>query len=228
MKKIAFWYVVLLCGAWGLEIKPASLTISPSFVSKISAAIDTITLTNTSNAVVSIDTVTITFLNGDSADFRSGIGCTDYSCFNYGGWSYGASSHQALHYLRDSLYMLQDVSAGVVRYTLQPHDSLKFIVYSAINCPVCGRMPSFPKTTRFRFDFIGGNGVRDSFLLNLENPTATTYNIKQKNNQPVSRLTSYVNLRGQSINTRHSSTLITSVKGEKLLNVKIGVAVPGR
>lgn len=60
MKKTAFWYVVLLCSAWGLEIIPDSLTTTPSVVSRISAAIDTIMLKNTGESVVSIDTITIT------------------------------------------------------------------------------------------------------------------------------------------------------------------------
>jgi hypothetical protein len=225
MKKTMFWYFVLFYSIWGLEIKPASLTISPNSISRVTAAFDTIAIVNTSNNVVSIDSVTITFLNGDSADFRCGVGCTDFSCFNYGGWSYGASTHQALRYLKDSLYLLQDLSTGVVRYTLQPHDSLKFIVYSAINCPVCGRRPAFPTTTRFRFDFIGGNGERNSFLLNLENPTTTIFNVKQKNNQSESKLNLYVNLRGQSINARHSSQ-ITSAMGKKLLDVKNNATAP--
>lgn len=227
MKKTVFWYAVLLYSVWGLEIKPASLTISPNSMSPVTAAFDTIAIVNTSNNVVSIDTVTITFLNGDSADFRCGVGCTDFSCFNYGGWSYGATTHQALRYLHDSLYLLQDLSTGVVKYTLQPHDSAEFIVYSAINCPVCNRMPAFPKTTHFRYDFIGGKSVHATFLLNLESPTTTIYNVKQKNKQPVSRLSLYVNLRGQSISTRHSAQ-ITSVKGMKLLDVKNNATVPCR
>lgn len=123
--------------------------------------------------------------------------------------------------------MLQNASGSIIKYSLQPHESINFIVYSAINCPVCGRMPSFPKTTTFRFEFIGGNGVRDSFLLKLENPTPVIDNVKRQNNQSVSRITSYVNLRGQCITDRHSAQ-ITSVKGEKLLNVKNSSDVPRR
>lgn len=227
MKKIALWNLMLACTIWGLEIKPVSLTISPSFVSKISAAIDTITIKNTSEIVVTIDTVTITFLNGDSADFRNGVNCMDYTCFNYNGWSYGALSHQFLRYLRDSLYLLQDLSGNPVRYTLQPHDSMDFIVYSAINCPVCGRMPSFPATTRFRFDFVGGSGQHNSFFLNLENITAVFYGTNQKCDHLVSQQTPCVNLRGQAVNARYS-TQVTSIKGKKLLIVKNSVAIPER
>jgi hypothetical protein len=226
MKKTVFWYVVLLCNVWGLELNPDSITISSSLIKKITGTIDTIIIKNNGESPVSIDSVKIMFLNGDSVDFRSGKNCTDFSCYNYSGWSYGMSQ-QVLHYLCDSLYLLQDVSGNLLQYTIQPYDSVIFPLWSAINCPVCGRRPSFPTTTRFRFDFVGKNGMRDTFFLNVQNPTPVVYNANQKSGHTVLKQSSSVNLRGQTIFTPHS-TQITSIKGKKLLNIKNSTVAPKR
>jgi hypothetical protein len=224
MKKIAFWNVVLFCGVCGLELNPDSITISSNLIKKISGTIDTIIIKNTGESAVSIDSVKIMFLNGDSFDLRSGKNCADFSCYNYSGWSYGMSQ-QVLHYLHDSLFLLEDVSGNLLKYTIQPHDSVKFPLWSVINCPVCGRMPSFPTTTRFRFDFVGKNGMCDTFFLNVQNPTPIVYNANQKRDHTVLQQSSSVNLRGQTIFTPHS-TQITSIKGKKLLNIKNSTVAP--
>lgn len=157
---------------FGLDVKPDSMSLTLNLMQNYHNALDTIILYNPSDKQIQIDTVTIKFLNGNPLDFSMGKACdpTDSlhsRCYIYSGWFYGLS--MSLGYVRDSLFVLQN--KGVVQYTIQPRDSVQFSICAIINCPYCGRRPSFPATTKFLYSFNIRNGERASFLLKLNHPT---------------------------------------------------------
>jgi hypothetical protein len=161
--------------ALGLEVKPDSSSFTVQLMQKYSKVLDTITLYNGTEGPIQIDTMSIAFLNGDSAECKFGNMCdsANWSCYNYSGWLYGMTD-TSLRYSKDSLFILQDQNGKLLRYMLQPKDSLKFCLRIITNCPVCGRLPSFPATTKFRYSFITTNGEKASFLLTLNRATAVS------------------------------------------------------
>jgi hypothetical protein len=52
---------------------------------------------------------------------------------------------QPMRYVRDSLFLLQAAKVKPVSLALPTNDALPFALDFPIHCPICGRMPSFPK-----------------------------------------------------------------------------------
>lgn len=205
-------------GIAGLEIKPDSLSVSANLFQKYNSDIDTIVIVNTGDRSLSIDTIKIKFLNGVQADFRCGVNCNSLSDYNYNGWCYGYSL-KTLRYLSDSLYMLQDSLGNPVGYSISAHDSLKFPLSVFVNCPICNRMPSFPSTTLFRYDFVDNNGTHVYFTLSLKNSTAVFYHTGAAAIHSDKRQTSSINLQGKKVNAPYSTQIITR-NGKKKLEMK--------
>ena len=198
--RIWVWLFFAISGILGLEIQPDSLSRTLRLLSYYYAPIDTIVLYNPGSERISIDTVFIKFLNGSiPTDFQAGKDCdpTHFYQYVYQGWVYG-SDIVSLRYVSDSIFLLQD-SVGIPRrYQLQPGDSLLFHLNVISNCPVCGRMPSFPATTRFLYSFIAAEGGA-TFLLTLDQPTAVSPARISSIKKPVRGIEPYYNLRGQKV-----------------------------
>jgi hypothetical protein len=207
----------------GLEINPDSSSLSLHLIRNYPEAIDTIIIKNCGDKPLSIDTVAIKFLNGATVDFRCGINCKSFSDYNYSGWTYGFSS-QTLRYRCDSLFLLQDSDCNLVKYAVPAHDSMKFILRIITNCPICGRMPSFPTTTSFKYDFIEKNGGHNYFILNLKNATGTISNADRKSIRPNTQRKPPVNLRGQTLNSLYPAAQITAQDGKKIGMMKRRIA----
>jgi hypothetical protein len=205
IRKILLVFLVASC-AFGLEVKPDSLSLTVELLQNMYKALNTITLYNTTSDQIQIDTVFIKFLNGDSTDFKRGQNCdsSDWSCYNYGGWTYGGVASStiiiALRYMKDSLFFMGKISGGPIEYTIPPHDSLQFSVRIITNCSVCDRMPSFPATTKFQYSFIARNGQKASFLLKLNEPTHVAPVQIPHHYLPAGRRGALYNLRGQKMN----------------------------
>jgi hypothetical protein len=73
-----------------------------------------------------------------------------------------------LRYLRDSLFLLQDGSGKPVTINLAPGASASFALHYPVNCPVCGRLPSYPGATRYAFTFIASEGSRAVLTVDLD------------------------------------------------------------
>ena len=101
-----------------------------------------------------------------------GIDCrpTQFYDYNYDGWVYG-SLNKTLRYLRDSLFLLQDTSGNIATISIAPNDSSDFIIYLVVNCPLCARSPSFPKTTRYLYLFQNSSGRSDSLKVYINDKT---------------------------------------------------------
>lgn len=202
--------------ALGLELKPdsASLAMPETFTS--ANPLDTITVYNPSPSPLTIDTVSIRFLNGDASDFSMGKNCNPadslhFGCYLYGGWLYGPTT-MALGYKQDSLFFLCG-RKGAVRYAVPARDSLKFVVYRIVNCPVCGRMPSFPAATRYLFTFVCASGERASFLLKFNPKTGVTAARGVRGEKQADGIAVTLTLQGQKIQKQTSSGMI--VRGRK-------------
>jgi hypothetical protein len=205
IQKMLYIFLAASC-AFGLEVKPDSLSLTVKLMQNLYKALDTITLHNTAGDQIQIDTVFVKFLNGgDSTDYKLGKNCDSlgWSCYNYSGWTYGgvASSTKIidLRYIKDSLFVLQNAGSGPITYTIPPRDSIRFIVCAIINCPVCDRMPSFPATTKFLYTFVVSNGQKASFLLTLNQPTHVAPVQITHRYLPAGRLGQLYNLRGQKM-----------------------------
>jgi hypothetical protein len=150
----------------------SSVTIQP--MQSIDKVIDSVKICNTAPTSITIDSVIIKFLNGDSADFSRGKNCDPANFFQYfyGGWVFGISS-KSLRYVRDSVFLLQDSLGVPVVISIGANSCTTFPLREITNCPVCGRMPSFPKTTRYSYTFCtsGGNKV---FLFKINDVTAVS------------------------------------------------------
>ncbi len=207
IQKIIFVCLVASC-AFGLEVRPDSLSLTVNLMQNRYKVLDTITLHNPSGEQIQIDTVSIKFLNGDSIDFKRGKNCdsSNLSCYNYSGWTYGMFSNSmksiSLRYIKDSLFLLQDTAGNPVEYTIPSNDSLQFGVCSIINCSLCDRTPSFPATTKFQYSFIARNGQKASFLLTLNQPTNIAPFQIPHHYLPAGRLGQLYNLRGQKMDGR--------------------------
>jgi hypothetical protein len=166
------WIFILSSCTLGLNIIPDSISKSVAPMSYYGLPLETIKLKNQSNTVIAVDSILIRFQNGDSSDFRMGFDCqpTQFYDYNYKGWVYG-SFNKTLRYLRDSLFLLQDSVGNIITISIAPNDSADFIVYLVVNCPICGRMPSFPKTTRYLYLFHSSSGKSDSLKVYIDDKT---------------------------------------------------------
>lgn len=204
------WAQFVLAGwllASGLEVKPDSLFFPVSLQHSYYTVLDTVTLYNPSDTQVTIDTVLVKFLNGSSADFP-------------GVWSYGVQS-VTLRYVKDSLFILDDYLGLDIHYTVQPHDSLHFMVRIIGTCYFCNSLPRFPKATKFRFYFATAKGQRASFLLTLD-PVTTVAEARVQ----------YLHLpshgRGQSYNLQGKRTDVLSPAGVTIRNAELRCAFHGK
>jgi hypothetical protein len=204
LQKVLFSCLAASC-AFGLDVKPDSLSLTVKLLPNYTKALDTITLYNNSSNRIQIDTVSIKFLDGNSTDFKRGKGCdsADWSCYNYNGWSYDVFSYgviiNSLRYSKDSLFLLQDSAGSLINYTILPHDSLQFGLRVISGCAICDQMPFFPATTNFQYSFIVTNGQRAAFHLTLHEPTHVAPVQIPHRYLPAGRLGQLYNLRGQKM-----------------------------
>lgn len=158
----------------GLAVVPQ--TVSDAFRPSY-RAFDTVSLVNESARDIRVDSITIRLLDGGAnprpAEFTACKTCPHDSlyAYNYNGWMYGHTLDRSLRYLRDSLFLIQDGSGVPVSVSLAPGASAPFALHYPVNCPVCGRMPSYPGATRYAFTFIASDGSRA--VLNVEANFAT-------------------------------------------------------
>lgn len=149
--------------AQGLEVIPDSVTVDFRFGAD---AFDTVSLVNKTAGMLRVDSITIRLLDGGAnprpADFTACKACPPDSigAYIYSGWLYGSSLAQSLRYLRDSLFLIQDRFGVPVSVSLAPGVSAPFALQYPVNCPVCGRPPSYPGATRYAFTFIASDGGR--------------------------------------------------------------------
>lgn len=176
----------------GVAIRPDSIALRIAPMTAMHSAIDTVCLKNGASTAITIDSIHIFFLNGDTArDFRMGSDCHpgQFLEYNYNGWVYG-TTHTTLRYVRDSLFLLQDSAGNATSVTINPNDSEFFYVHVITNCPICGRMPSFPNTTRYRYFFHvpGDAGFNLIVLINdpgiTSNRTPMDYSFKRTDQNP--------------------------------------------
>lgn len=85
---------------------------------------------------------------------------------------YGASTAQSLRYLRDSLFLIQDSRGAPVALDIGAGATVPFGLDFPVNCPVCGRMPSYPGATRYAFTFVSSDAGRAELSLAVSHPTA--------------------------------------------------------
>ncbi len=167
-----FSLLIFFDDSFGLNLNPDSLAKDISPMSHYSLPLGTITIKNESDQKVIVDSVNIRFLNGDSMDFKMGIDCQpdEFYDYNYRGWVYGIT-YMSLRHVQDSLFTLQDSLGDRVSFSINAHDSSQFVLYLIVNCPMCGRMPSFPSTTNFLYLF-HSTGHSDSLIINVQDQTS--------------------------------------------------------
>jgi hypothetical protein len=192
MEKLLLLLLLLLptCG-FGLIIHPDSIVLNIKPMMAMHSPIDTVCLKNETNAAIIIDSIKIRFCNGDSEDFKKGFDCqpAQFLDYNYRGWLYGAT-HTSLRYLRDSLYLLQDSLGNQTTITIHPNDSAFFNLQVITNCPFCGRMPSFPKASKYIYSFhlSGNTNINLIAIVNNEGSTSIhspmDYGLKQISPNP--------------------------------------------
>jgi hypothetical protein len=177
MKKYLLIVVLLLPSySTGLTIHPDSIVLTIKPMLAMHSPIDTVTLKNETNAAIAIDSIKIRFCNGDSGDFKKGYNIQpgDFNRYNYEGWVYGGATHVCLQYLRDSLFMAQDSVGLPMKIFLHPNDSAFFYLQVITNCPVCGRMPSFPNTSKYRYSFHLSNNTSINLMVRLNDTVFTS------------------------------------------------------
>lgn len=160
--------------SFGLDLIPDSV-ISKSRDSLIRGDlnIDTVEIKNASSAAITVDSILIRFLDGDSLDFKRGIILSDpgYYAHVYNGWTYGRYS-KSLGCLRDSLFLLIDSIGRPVSMSIAPESSIEFVICLPVNCITCGRMPAYPKTTRYQYLFNSTGTSSDSLKVILSENTS--------------------------------------------------------
>ncbi len=176
MKKSILLLVLFLpaCG-FGFNIQPDSIVVDSFSFLKMHSAIDTIYLKNETNSTMTIDSIKIRFIDGNPTDFRKGIDCQpeEFLEYNYQGWLYG-DTRISLRYLRDSLFMLQDSSGNLIKISLNPNDSTFFYIQEIINCLFCGRMPSFPATSKYIYSFFLSDNTISNLKVTVKRPGQTS------------------------------------------------------
>jgi hypothetical protein len=156
----ACWLPTIALSA-GIAIQPASIETDkqPGY-----QPYDTVMVLNLSTTPLRVDSITLRFLNGgpnpNPNDFIACKTCPHdtLSHYVYGGWTYGSMEAISLRYVQDSLFLLQDQKGKPVSLELQALDSIAFPLEFPINCPVCGRLPSYPGATQYRFTFYSSDG----------------------------------------------------------------------
>jgi hypothetical protein len=163
--------------SFGLTIEPDVVVKNISPLMEYNAPIDTVIISNTGGTDVVVDSITIQLLDGDSIDFAAGKTCEpgSASCYLYGGWMFG-SSNVTLRYLRDSLFLLQNSDGNPVTITVAANSTAEFEIELFVNCPVCGRMPSFPGTVDYRYLFYTAGQSPDTLQLKINPGTVLQRN----------------------------------------------------
>ena len=213
--------------SFSLNIHPDSMSLHISPMTAMHSAIDTVCLKNGASTAITIDSIHIFFLNGDTArDFRMGSDCHpgQFLEYNYNGWVYG-TTHTTLRYVRDSLFLLQDSAGNATSISINPNDSEFFYVHVITNCPICGRMPSFPNTSKYRYSFhiSGDAGFNLIVFINdagtTSNRTPMAYSCKQTEQNPFN-----ANLDLKIIMQRNG---FNSMKAFDVLGHKVGTVAQG-
>jgi hypothetical protein len=190
----------LFTASYAITLVPDSSSVTIQPMSSINTVIDSVKICNSDPASITIDSIIIKFLNGDSSDFARGKNCDPANFFQYfyGGWVFGASN-KSLRYIRDSVFLLQDSLGAPVAISIGANSCITFPLREITNCPVCGRMPSFPKTTRYSYTFFtsGGNKV---FIFKINDMTPVSYGrVTSLLRYPAIHKTAACNLLGRNV-----------------------------
>jgi hypothetical protein len=160
--------------SYGITLTPDSSSVTIQPMTSMAMVIDSVRICNTAPVSVTIDSIIIKFLNGDSADFNRGKNCdpAKYYEYIYNGWISGISK-QSLRYVRDSVFLLQDSLGAPVTISIGANACTTFPLREITNCAGCGRLPSFPKTTRYSYTFFTSDGNK-VFLFKINDVTAVS------------------------------------------------------
>jgi hypothetical protein len=175
MKRLySCWFLLIPACCYALQVVPDSVSKSVHPMLMIDSALDSVFLKNNTAATVIVDSIVIRFLDGDSLDFSRGSDCRPsvYYDYVYRGWTYGLT-YETLRYMRDSLFLLQDSAGNPISLSIGPNDSALFTLYIIINCPICGRMPAFPATTRYLYTFHTSTGTSADLAVTVVDLTST-------------------------------------------------------
>jgi hypothetical protein len=192
--------IYLVTSSFAITLLPDSSSVTIQPMQSINMVIDSVKICNTAPTPVTIDSIFIKFLNGDSTDFLMGINCdpANFNQYFYRGWVFGIAN-KSLRYVRDSVFLLQDSLGAPVAVSIGANSCTAFPLREITNCPVCGRMPSFPKTTRYSYTFCtsGGNKV---FLLKVNDVTPVSYGrVTSLLRYPAIHKTAVCNLLGRNV-----------------------------
>jgi hypothetical protein len=219
---ISLCLCLIPCYSYGLTMEPDSIVMEIEPLMVYHEPVETLTISNQSDTDVTVDSITIHLLDGDSLDFSMGIDCQpgQFSEYNYRGWVYG-TSNKSLRYCRDSLFLLQDSSGNPVTFTIALNGSIEFPVWLIVNCPVCGRMPSFPATEHYLYLFHTSGGDPDSLKVTIRDSGSTTVITTPtgKSGNRVVKKDKY-NLAGQKLNTKNAKRS-GIILGEKSKRIRI-------
>lgn len=196
------WYV------FGLTLDPDSLTRSIAPLTNYNGPVDSVLITNEGAAMVTVDSVHIRFSNGDSGDFVAGRECRPDQFFEYvyGGWVLGGLN-RSLRYVKDSLFLLQDSIGNPVSFSVAKDNPFIFRVYLPVNCPYCGRLPSFPSTTEYLYLFFTASGTVDSLYVTIYNSTSVTTMVWAAGSlRNASKKSGLYTITGQKLPAGHSTT----------------------
>jgi hypothetical protein len=176
MRYVCLWWLLTVAPAFGQGIEALPDTVVVAFRTN-PLPFDTVLLANRSADTVRVDSITIRLLDGGAnprpEDFTACKTCPPDSAgrYIYGGWVYGYPDLYPLRYLRDSLFLIQDQKGVPVAFSIGPGASHPFALNIPVNCPVCGRMPSFPGASRYAFTFISSEGGRAVLDIQVTRPT---------------------------------------------------------
>ncbi len=162
MLRVLIPVLLLMVGqqADAMSVSPDSLRLDVQPMMDIFDTIGTVHLEQSSPGDSVVDSVFVRLLDGDSADFVAGAQCDDtsFACHLYGGWVFG-DAPVALSYVRDSLFLLVDTTGTPLTIRVPVDTGADFALRTIVNCPVCGRMPSFPATTTYEYTFVARSGL---------------------------------------------------------------------
>lgn len=145
-----------------------------------SNAFDTVLLVNSGQTALRVDSITLRLLDGGAnpkpGDFTACKACAPDSLgsYVYGGWLYGYAQNQSLRYLRDSLFLIQDIHGVPVTLDVGASASVPFALFFPVNCPFCGRPAAYPGAERYAFTFIASDGGRAGLTVRVDHATALT------------------------------------------------------
>ncbi len=178
MRRMYLLLLLVLAPAFGqgLIVAPDSVVVG---VQPGLLPFDTVLLTNSSAGLLRVDSITIRLLDGGAnprpGDFTACKTCPPDTIGRdvYGGWMYGYPDFYSLRYLQDSLFLIQDDHGVPVTLSIGPGASLPFALQFPVNCPVCGRLPTYPGADRYAFTFISSEGGRAVVEVRVDRPNAT-------------------------------------------------------